>query len=185
MWPKPEENKPQSALDALPSTVPSPQRPAAAVPRVSPNAPSWVTSGIKIKGEISGREDLFLDGAFEGKIHIADGSFTVGLNARVNAEIEAREIIVRGEVIGTLKAGERVQIWRRVASSSKRARFCAAKSNFVKKTSRRSLLARRFPRTPKKPLPRIRRRPNNRRRKRARGERYEGRKNIRDHDQSK
>jgi cytoskeletal protein CcmA (bactofilin family) len=111
MWPKPEENKPQSALDALPSTVPSPQRPAAAVPRVSPYAPSWVTSGIKIKGEISGREDLFLDGAFEGKIHIADGSFTVGLNARVNAEIEAREIIVRGEVIGTLKAGERVQVW--------------------------------------------------------------------------
>jgi hypothetical protein len=32
MWRKPEENKPQSALDALPSTVPSPQRPAAAVP---------------------------------------------------------------------------------------------------------------------------------------------------------
>lgn len=97
MWRKPEENKPQSALDALPSTVPSPQRPTAAAPRVSPNAASCVTQGIKIKGEISGREDLFLDGAFEGKIHIADGSFTVGPNARVNAEIEAREIIVRGE----------------------------------------------------------------------------------------
>jgi len=51
-------------------------------------------------------------------------------------------------------------IWRCVASSSKRARFCAAKSKFAKKTSRRSLLGRRFPRTPKKPLPRIRRRPN-------------------------
>src|SRR5260370_32040878 len=111
MWRKPEENKPQSTLDALPSTVPSPQRPAAAAPRVSPNAPSCVTQGIKIKGEISGREDLFLDGTFEGKIHIADGSFTVGPNAHVNAEIEAREIIVRGEVIGTLKARERVQVW--------------------------------------------------------------------------
>ena len=110
MWRKPEENKPQSALDALPSIVLLPQSPAAAAPRVSPNAPSCVTPGIKIKGEISGREDLFLDGAFEGKIHIADGSFTVGPNARVNAEIEVREIIVRGEVIGTLKAGERVQV---------------------------------------------------------------------------
>jgi len=46
---------------------------------------------------------------FEGNIHIADGSFTVGPNARVTAEIEAREIIVHGEVIGTLK-GERVQV---------------------------------------------------------------------------
>lgn len=111
MWRKPEENKPQSALDALPSIVPLPQSPAAAAPRVSPNAPSCVTQGIKIKGEISGREDLLLDGTFEGKIHIAGGSFTVGPNAHVNAEIEAREIIVRGEVIGTLKAGERVQVW--------------------------------------------------------------------------
>ena len=111
MWRKPEENKPQSALDALPSIVPLSQRPAAASPQVSPNVPSCVTQGIKIKGEISGREDLFLDDVFEGKIHITDGSFTVGPNARVNAEIEAREIIVRGEVIGTLKASERVQVW--------------------------------------------------------------------------
>ncbi len=107
---KPQENKQQSALDAPPSTVPSPQRSATAAPQVSPDA-ACVTQGIKIKGEISGREDLFLDGTFEGKIHIADGSFTVGPNARVNAEIEAREIIVRGEVIGTLKARERVQVW--------------------------------------------------------------------------
>src|SRR5258708_25108696 len=109
MWRKAEENKPQYALDALPSTVPSPQRPAAAAPAVSPNALACVSQGIRIKGEISGRGNLFLDGVFEGNIHIADGSFTVGPNARVTAEIEAREIIVHGEVIGTLK-GERVQV---------------------------------------------------------------------------
>ncbi len=103
MWRKPEENKPQSALDALPSTVPPPRRPAAAAP-VSSNAPACVTQGIKIKGEVSGREDLVLDGEFEGKIHIANGIFTVSLNAHINAEIEAREIIVRDKVIGTLKA---------------------------------------------------------------------------------
>jgi hypothetical protein len=72
MWRRPEEDKPQSALDALPSTVPSPQRPAAAAP-VSSKAPACVTQGIEIKGEVSGREDLVLDGEFEGKIHIADG----------------------------------------------------------------------------------------------------------------
>ncbi|PYU57236.1 MAG: hypothetical protein DMG55_21075 [Acidobacteria bacterium] len=60
-------------------------------------------------GEISGQGDLYLDGEFEGKIRIADGSFIVGPNAYVTAEIEAREIIIHGEVIGTLK-GERVQV---------------------------------------------------------------------------
>jgi len=48
-----------------------------------------------------------MDGEFEGKIHIADGIFTVSPDARIHAEIEAREIIVRGEVIGTLQARER------------------------------------------------------------------------------
>ena len=109
MWRKPEENKAQPSPDTSPSGVPSPRHPPAAAPPVSPNAPAWVSQGIRIKGEISGRGDLFLDGVFEGNIHIADGSFTVGPNARVTAEIEAREIIVHGEVIGTLK-GERVQV---------------------------------------------------------------------------
>jgi len=97
------------------------------------------------------------------------------------------------EEIGTA-AGERVQVWNTGSVTGdmetrgiviEEGAVLRGKSKFVKKTSRRSLLARRFPRTPKKPLPRIRRRPNNRRWKWARGERYEGRKNFRDHDQSK
>ncbi len=69
MWRKPEENQPQSALDALPSTVPSPQRPAAAAP-VSSNAPACVTQGIKVKGEFSGREDLVVDGESKEKFTV-------------------------------------------------------------------------------------------------------------------
>jgi cytoskeletal protein CcmA (bactofilin family) len=70
-----------------------------------------VSQGIKINGEISGHGDLFLDGEFEGKIRIDSGTLTVGPNALVRAEIEAPEIVVRGDVIGTLKASERVHIW--------------------------------------------------------------------------
>ncbi len=109
MWRKAEANKPQPSPATRPFSVPSPQRPADAAPPVSPNPPSCVSRGIRIKGEISGQGDLCMDGEFEGKIRIAEGSFTVGPNARVTAEIEAREIIVHGEVIGTLK-GERVQV---------------------------------------------------------------------------
>ena len=49
MWRKPQENKQQSALDALPSTVPSPQGPAAASPQASPNAPACVTQASRSK----------------------------------------------------------------------------------------------------------------------------------------
>jgi cytoskeletal protein CcmA (bactofilin family) len=81
------------------------------VPSNSSSVPASINQGIKFKGEISGQGDLVFDGEFEGSITLADGTFTVGPNARVTAEIEAPEIVVRGEVIGSLKARERVHIW--------------------------------------------------------------------------
>ena len=109
MWRKDEPNKPQSVTDSpLPQASPTEQ--SAGIAAVLPASPQEsVSSGIRIKGEITGRGDLFWDGVLEGRIQITDGSFTVGRNAQVNAEIEAREIIIHGEVKGALK-GERVQI---------------------------------------------------------------------------
>jgi cytoskeletal protein CcmA (bactofilin family) len=103
VWRKPQDSKPEPSSGASPSFVSAAQHP--------PNMPPAVSQGIKIKGEISGHGDLFLEGEFEGKIRIASGTLIVGPNARVRAEIEATEIIVRGEVTGTLKASELVQIW--------------------------------------------------------------------------
>jgi cytoskeletal protein CcmA (bactofilin family) len=100
VWRKPQDSKLESSSGASPSSAT--QHP--------PNTPPAISQGIKIKGEISGHGDLFLEGEFEGKIRIASGTLTVGPNARVRAEIEATEIIIRGEVTGTLKASERVHI---------------------------------------------------------------------------
>ena len=111
MWRKSEDSKLKSSSSASPSLDPSTQHPGAAAPSNSSGAPAAVSHGIKVKGEISGQGDLVFDGEFEGSISLADGTFTVGPNARITAEIEAREIIVRGEVIGSLKARERVHIW--------------------------------------------------------------------------
>jgi cytoskeletal protein CcmA (bactofilin family) len=111
MWRKTDDSKLKSASDDTLSSPPPAQQPVASTAQHSPRASDSVGQGIHIKGEITGQGDFFLDGGFEGKIHLPDGIFTVGPNARVNAEIEAREIIVRGEVIGTLKARERVHIW--------------------------------------------------------------------------
>jgi cytoskeletal protein CcmA (bactofilin family) len=101
MWRKSEDSKLNSSPD------PSVQHSGAALPS---DSPATVSPGIKIKGEISGKGDLLLDGTFEGKVRLPEGTFTAGPNARITAEIEAREIIVRGEVTGTLKARERIQI---------------------------------------------------------------------------
>jgi cytoskeletal protein CcmA (bactofilin family) len=103
MWRKAQDSKLESSSGASLSSASTAQHP--------PNTPPAVSQGIKIKGEISGHGDLFLDGEFEGKIRIDSGTLTVGPNARVRAEIEATEIIIRGDVIGTLKASERVHIW--------------------------------------------------------------------------
>jgi cytoskeletal protein CcmA (bactofilin family) len=110
MWRKTEDTKPKPSPGASPSSVSSAQHLGTATPQHSVGTPPAVSQGIKIKGEISGHGDLFLDGEFEGKICLASGTFRVGPNARVRAEIEAPEVIIRGEVIGTLKACQRVHI---------------------------------------------------------------------------
>lgn len=70
-----------------------------------------IAQGIKIKGEITGKEDLFVDGTVEGKLELGNGSVTVGPNGKVKADISAREIVVRGQVEGRLEGTEKVQLW--------------------------------------------------------------------------
>jgi len=93
-----------------PATSAAPAPPAPAAP-VSPNAVACLSQGIKIKGEISGGEDLFIDGNVEGKVNFQNSVLTVGPNATIKADITAREIVVRGRVQGKLDGADRVHIW--------------------------------------------------------------------------
>ena len=52
-----------------------------------------------------------MDGEVKGNIRIADAKVTVGPNGRVEGPIVAREIAVRGEVLGSLNGTERVHVW--------------------------------------------------------------------------
>ena len=76
-----------------------------------PTPPACISQGIRIKGEITGSEDLFVDGPIEGKLNLANGSLTVGPNGTVKADVVAREVIVRGRVEGKIAGRERVQLW--------------------------------------------------------------------------
>src|SRR5262252_1624594 len=77
----------------------------------SPKAAASISQGIRIKGEVTGTEDLFVDGFVEGKMNLAANCcLTVGPNGNVKADLNAREIIVRGKVEGKVIARDKLQI---------------------------------------------------------------------------
>jgi cytoskeletal protein CcmA (bactofilin family) len=70
----------------------------------------WLGSGLKVRGEITGTEDLLIDGAVEGQIHLDERKLTVGTTAKVTADIDARDVVVYGYVKGNVRAKGRVEI---------------------------------------------------------------------------
>lgn len=65
---------------------------------------------IAIKGELSGAEDLTLEGQVDGKIHLPENVLTVGTSARINAEIVAKAIIVLGQLTGNVTVKEKFEL---------------------------------------------------------------------------
>jgi len=113
VWRKPEHVHPSSPSEHA-SGLPGPQARSVAGLTAEVVQPSggMVTSTILIKGEIRGREDLYIDGEVQGAIELTDGRVTIGPHGRISASAEAREIVVRGIVEGTLHGRERVEIAR-------------------------------------------------------------------------
>ncbi len=71
---------------------------------------SVISSGLKIRGEISGTSDLHIEGEAHGKIRLSGGRVSVGPNGTVQADVDAREIVVEGTLQGNLKATESVRL---------------------------------------------------------------------------
>jgi cytoskeletal protein CcmA (bactofilin family) len=67
-------------------------------------------ASLHVKGEITGNEDLAIDGSVEGLVHLEDRKLTVGASARVTADVIAREVVVYGNVKGNLRARDRIEI---------------------------------------------------------------------------
>jgi len=71
---------------------------------------SYLSSGLRIHGEISGNEDLHIDGNVEGSISVGGFRLTVGKEARVKGEAVARELVVYGRVKGDLRGRDLVEV---------------------------------------------------------------------------
>ena len=65
---------------------------------------------LNLRGELSGEEDLLIEGQFEGTIHLRDHCLTVGLHGQVKADIKASRVVIDGAVTGNISAQERIEI---------------------------------------------------------------------------
>jgi cytoskeletal protein CcmA (bactofilin family) len=113
MWTK------QTVTEA-PDLSPTPGRgpavaPSNAIVNARPSTPTarnlaCLGAGLKIKGQITGGEDLQIDGDVDGPISLEGQRLTVGPTGRLNSQVTAREVIVYGTVTGNLLTQERVEI---------------------------------------------------------------------------
>jgi cytoskeletal protein CcmA (bactofilin family) len=125
MWKaRPEDNKPMSMNPSQPA---QPVPPPAAVAAPSITAPAQhketpkagdpyradvghIGKSVQIRGELTGSEDLYLDGEIEGTIDLRDHSLIIGPNGKIKAGITARDLVVHGKVEGNITATGRVEL---------------------------------------------------------------------------
>src|SRR5271170_2656393 len=120
----PQQPQPSQQVQPARPSIPSPSANAPAFPgeakTMAPNDPTYpntssgntarLGSSLHVKGEITGNEDLLIDGTVEGLVQLEDRKLTVGASAKVTADVIAREVVVYGNVIGNLRARDRIEI---------------------------------------------------------------------------
>lgn len=65
---------------------------------------------VTIRGEMSGKEEIYFDGIFEGTLTVPDNRLTLGPNARVKADLTAGDVVIYGLVEGNIRAAGRIEL---------------------------------------------------------------------------
>lgn len=105
----PEPEKPVMSTTPTFSSEPTP----VAAPRnavVNSQEQATIGKSLVIKGEVTGSESLYIDGRVEGTINLPGNRVTVGRNGQIQANINAKELVVLGKVKGNITASDRVDI---------------------------------------------------------------------------
>jgi cytoskeletal protein CcmA (bactofilin family) len=98
-----------SAPDKLEDQPSEPTPRGHEMPSVSQNQ-TILGQSIVLHGEMSGKEDLLIEGQLEGTINLPEHSVTVGSHGEVKAEVHARQVIVLGTLTGNITATDKVEI---------------------------------------------------------------------------
>jgi cytoskeletal protein CcmA (bactofilin family) len=69
-----------------------------------------IGKSVIIKGELSGSEDLFVDGVVEGSVQLAGNNLVIGPNGKVHANVNAKGVVVQGKLEGNIHASDRAQL---------------------------------------------------------------------------
>jgi cytoskeletal protein CcmA (bactofilin family) len=88
----------------------APRMAAAPVFQQNKTAHANIGQSLFIKGEVSGSEDLTVDGRVEGRIDLKDHNLTIGPNGKVHADVHAKNITIVGEITGNVVADEKVDL---------------------------------------------------------------------------
>ena len=111
MWKRDEAVRPPQPVSGNPTSgVAEPSAPRIEPMRQQERDMVNIGKSVVIKGELSGSEDLTIEGQVEGRIELKQNVLTIGPNGRIKAEIFAKSIVVQGEVHGNITASERADI---------------------------------------------------------------------------
>ena len=69
-----------------------------------------IGKSITLKGDLSGNEDLVIEGHIEGRVDLPSNQLTIGANGSCSAEVHAKTVVVIGKVNGNVIATERIEI---------------------------------------------------------------------------
>ncbi len=107
---EPEPTRPiQPATAVNPQVAPQPI-PAERLERMEKPKVASIGKSLQVRGELSGNEDLAIEGRVEGKIALRGFLVTIGQTGEVSAEIQAKSVVVVGLVEGDINADERVEV---------------------------------------------------------------------------
>jgi cytoskeletal protein CcmA (bactofilin family) len=69
-----------------------------------------IGKSVVIKGELTGSEDMYVDGNVDGSIELRNNSLTVGPNAKIKASVVAKVVVIQGRVEGSITTSDRVEL---------------------------------------------------------------------------
>jgi cytoskeletal protein CcmA (bactofilin family) len=112
MWDKKKPDTPQAAAPETTNLPANKKSTDATHPldATAERATGRLGSSLRVKGDITGTEDLLIEGLVEGVIHLEGRKLTVGTKAKLTADINARDVVVYGYVKGNVRAKGRIEI---------------------------------------------------------------------------
>ena len=97
-----------SANPAKTESGPTSKSRGSAANKQNPAAAAVIGPSIKINGDVTGDEDIFVRGSVEGSIKLSKHNVRIGKEGSVNASVNARVITVEGDVRGDLTGIEQI-----------------------------------------------------------------------------